>query len=172
MQKQDEKDMYVNKQDMAYLLGISVRALAEWNISPVGKSKNEVYYSIKQTIAYARQKWQQKTTNLTIQKERLLSIKAQKAEKELEEYEEQLVHTEVVKAVWSNQLSYFKSRLASIPYKLSASLVGMKTKQKIEAKLTEALNEALNELSAYDSTEYQKAKNNPLYGVLSEASEA
>ncbi len=157
---------------MAYLLGIAPRNFAEWNIAPVGKHGREAFYSVKQTIAYGKIKWQSKSSELIKHKERLLKAQAERAERELAELKISLIHTEVVKAVWSNQLSYFKARLQSIAPKLSGILSGIKTKQKVEVKLTEAINEALNELSEYEPSEYKKAKDDPLYGLLSEADQS
>ncbi len=164
---EDNKDVYVNQKSIAYLFGISARNFAEWNVAPVGSKGRETFYSVKQTIAYAREKWQTKKSALTSKREKLLKLQADKLELEVLEKQGSLFPREVVEIVWSEQITHFRLKVLSVPSKLCRSLSVLKDTEKIKKKLKEALQETLEELSKYNYEDYQRSHTDSLEGIKS-----
>ena len=176
VQGEDNKDVYVNQKSIAYLFGITPRNFAEWNVAPVGTKGREAFYSVKQVIAYAKERWSTKKTPLVSRKERLLKLQAEKLELEVLERQGSLFPREVVEAVWSEQITHFRLKILSIPSRMSQGLSHLKDPNKIKKRLTEALSEALEELSKYNYADYhksyRKAETNPLTGTESASKKA
>ena len=155
----DENDVYVNQRSIAYLFGITPRNFAEWNVVPVGTKGREAFYSVKQTIAYARDKWQAKksTSSFLSKKERVLKLQADKLELEVLEKQKSLFPLELIEAVWSEQIMHFRLKILSLAPRLANQLSVMRSPDSIKKTLKKAVMEALDELSKYSVSEYRSA---------------
>lgn len=153
------KNVYLSKIDTAYVMGISVQAFDKWDIVPETKKGVEVYYDLKQVIAYRFDREPRKGYGeLTKNKTKIAEVQAEKAELELAAMKGEYILSEVVKEVWSDLVSTTRAKLLSIPTKLAQSLTVAKTSQKIESILREAIKEALYELKDYSPDEYSISK--------------
>ena len=81
---------------------------------------------------------------------KLVSAKRRKEELELDELDGELHRAVDVERIVSQMLVKFRSKILSLPTKLTPSMAETSDKGKINGILTEAVNEALEELSDYD----------------------
>ncbi|MBU1699642.1 MAG: terminase small subunit [Candidatus Eisenbacteria bacterium] len=87
--------------------------------------------------------------DLSRERARLAAAQAEKTELEIQKIRGETVSTEEVELAVSVMLMNFRTRMLSIPSKLSLRLTGLKNTAKIELMLKEAVGEALEEISEY-----------------------
>ena len=96
------------------------------------------------------------TGGLEAEQTRLTKAKADLAELELAEHRGEVHRAAAVMRVWADNVTNAKTKLLSIPTKLTPELVG-KDLQEIQAKLKAEISEALNELADYDERRITRA---------------
>jgi len=112
----------------------------------------ELIPTIHAYVNYLRKRNPDSAENLDYNTERTLLVRAKRRDVELDvEVKEGNLHaTEDVEAVMVGMLTNFKSRLTSMPSKLSPVLSKKTDKAEIQRILKESIDEALNELASYD----------------------
>ncbi len=163
---QDLDTFIANKKECAKLFGISQSGFQKWGYRPLGKFKNEVYYDLCSLIQQRSEDLQNAAVSqLSQERVKYLQARRQKAEIEIKVLEHEYFPASLIEEIWSNQLTYFKAKLQTLPHKLAKLLVSIKTAGKTKETLTKSLREILAELSEYDNEQYQKAARNPLHGI-------
>ena len=102
------KKVILNTKDTANILGISARVFSGWPVEPVSKKSNEVFYDLKQVIAFWKNREKAKEKPLTEERTRLTRIQADKAEHELSLFKNDLHSAKIIKQVWSDQILRFR----------------------------------------------------------------
>ena len=136
------------------VLGISsrrYRQLADENIVPsVSKGQVDALLACKQYIDYQRTLIEgQGSLSLTDERTRLTRINADRKELELKKEQGLLISVEISMTFWGNVLSKIRSKLLSMPKKLSPLIIGMSIVQ-AEKKTDLFIREVLNELAEID----------------------
>ena len=101
-------------------------------------------------IRYLRSLSKGKNTNsgdLNEERTRLTKAQADKAELELQEKENELISTDLIKTIWSDYVSNVRSKLLALPSKLGHLTQAAETYAEAEAIIKESIYECLEELS-------------------------
>jgi phage terminase Nu1 subunit (DNA packaging protein) len=101
-------------------------------------------------IRYLRSLSKGKNTNsgdLNEERTRLTKAQADKAELELQEKENELISTDLIKTIWSDYVSNVRSKLLALPSKLGHLTQAAETYAEAEAIIKKSIYECLEELS-------------------------
>jgi|TARA_Y100000033_G_scaffold37382_1_gene36388 phage terminase Nu1 subunit (DNA packaging protein) len=85
--------------------------------------------------------------DLNDERTRLTKAQADKAELELQEKENELISTDLIKTIWSDYVSNVRSKLLALPSKLGHLTQAAETYAEAEAIIKESIYECLEELS-------------------------
>ena len=158
---------------IARILGLTerrVRQLKDQGIIAEYKGTPGLYElvpTIHAYINYLRRRNPESAENIDYNTERAKLIRAKRLDVEFDlGVKEGSLHTsEDVEAVMTNMLMNFKSRLMSLPAKLSPKLVKKTDKAEINRIIKDSIDEALNELADFDklfgNTEVEDESGNP-----------
>jgi len=158
----ERKKVILNKRDTAFVLGVSIVTLNNWDIAPFKKTGRIIFYNLKDVIAYWRNKEKKRETPLTDERTRLTRIQADKAEREFELLKNKLHDSDIVKSVWSDIVLRFRSRLLAVPAKLSLGLCNKTEPNKIESIIQKEVLQVLEELQKYKASDYSITDDNLL----------
>lgn len=144
-----KKKILLNKTETAQMMGITVRSFSEWEIKPEKKRGNQVFYDLKKVIKYYRDKNEKKINLISHERARLLKIQSEKAEIELKELEGKLINSDIIEIIWKDQIISFRSKLLSLPNKISLQLSKITSAKKIKSLISDNIHNILEELSDY-----------------------
>lgn len=149
---------------IAQLLNLSdrrVQQLAKDGIIPkADKGKYDLVSSVRSYVKYLYERafgQNNESIDSHVEKARLLKAQAAKAELELAVMQDKYMEISEVEFLWSGMVLAFRSKMLSLPTKLTPTLAGASNDfAKIEHILENEINEALLYLSKYrdDETEY------------------
>lgn len=147
----------VNKRDLAEIIGVSERALTDWQREglPVvysGERGESNQYDTEQVIAWMIARELAKV-QVESQKDRLSRLQGDKVELEIAEKRGQLVPVEHIEPAWNAMVTSARSFLRSQPDRLAHLL---EVTDGVDAKrdlLMEAFDDALRKLSEYEPAE-------------------
>ncbi|MAR56943.1 MAG: hypothetical protein CMM93_07145 [Rickettsiales bacterium] len=145
----------VNKKSLAKILGRTERTLTEWQKEGMPIKKNGARgqsntYDTEHVIDWMIKRASDTDSEMERARIRLTSAQADKTELEVEELRGNLITLDNMKGLWANVLATFRSRILSIPNRLTPQLAAVRDPKKIDVLLKDALYEALNELANYD----------------------
>jgi terminase small subunit / prophage DNA-packing protein len=145
----------VNKQRLSKILGKSERTLTEWQkegmpIKKAGERGQSNTYDTEKVIDWLLKRASDSEGEMEKAKLRLIMAQAEMEELKVKEKKEELISLEKMKYLWANVLGSFRSRVLSIPTRLTPQIMIHKDPKKIERLIKDALYEALNELAEYD----------------------
>ena len=144
----DYRKITVNYEEAARFLNLSKSTffrLIEAGVIPKSEDGNYILGEVVE--AYWRNQFD--SEGLVTAKTRLTTAMAEIKENELAEQRGELHRASAVVKVWTDNVMNAKTRLLSIPTKISPELVGQDLLT-IKAKLKAAIDEALKELADYD----------------------
>jgi hypothetical protein len=151
----DFRSEAVTAAEASMFLGVNERVfylMVEEGVIPKAGSGKYILGDV--TEAYWRSRFD--TEGLEAEQTRLTKARADLAELELAEQRGEVHRAAAVMRVWADNVMNGKTRLLSIPTKISPELVG-KDLQEIQTKLKTEINEALNELAEYDERRITRA---------------
>lgn len=162
-------DTIVGSQVLAEIFQVDPRRIRQMvQEGKIPRFKNGSYKlieSLQRYHAYLEKREEEKGIN-SVKKEseseklKLDKIKRQKAELEFNLMKNEVHKAEDVKMVYTGMVLAFRSKMLSIPTKLSPRLVGAKDVVDIQNMLAEEINRALQELSDYDASAFVKVEDN------------
>jgi len=134
------------------MMGISVRSFNEWDIKPYKKKGNQTFYDLKKVIKYYKDRNEKKISIISEQRANLIRIQSEKAELEFGEMSGRLLDSKVVETIWKDQIISFRSKLLSLPNRISLQLSKITSAKKIKSLITENVITILGELSEFSSS--------------------
>lgn len=154
----------VNKQQLAKILGRSVKILTEWQregmpvevLGKGGRGRSSEYDTAK-VIDWLIQRERKNlvTTgdgevyDFATEKSRLTYHQANKAELEEKVLRGELQHVDEIRAKWSAELTAFRAKLLAIPTKSAPEMQYLNDLSEIEEFLKSMIHDALGELTEY-----------------------
>ena len=144
-----EERLLVTKTLAAKCFGISLNSFDKWPITHHEKRGREALYYLPDVIKFRLERDQSKGSNLDLTEERarLAKFQADKTELEVKQLTGELIHSEIVRTTWENQLSAMRAKLLSLPTKAAQVALTAESLHEIEECLKQIIYEALNELS-------------------------
>lgn len=147
----------VNKRDLAEIIGISERALTDWQREglPVvysGERGESNQYDTEQVIAWMIARELAKV-QVETQKDRLSRLQGDKVELEIAEKRGQLIPVDQIEPAWNAMVTAARSFLRSQPDRLAQLLEvtdGVDAKREL---IAETFDDALRKLSEYEPTD-------------------
>ena len=162
-------DTIVGAQVLAEIFQVDPRRVRQMvQEGKIPRYKNGSYKlieTLQKYHAYLEKREEEKNINL-VKKEsenerlKLDKIKRQKAELEFNLLKNELHKAEDVRMLYTGMVLAFRSKMLSIPTKISPRLVGAKNVIDIQDMLGEEINRALQELSGYDASAFVKVEDN------------
>ena len=174
-EKAEEKNIIsVSETDLAECLGVSerrVRQMVKEGIAvKVSAGKYDLKESAKRYIQIMKDKEKNQSQSLEKLKvaqaaETLMHEKLKKRKTELvvNEMEKKLHLASDVEEIWNTMILAAKSRISSIPIKVSPVLVGIEDVKEVQTILRREVNDCLNEISNYDVSKFDKDFEEELY---------
>lgn len=167
----------VSEEDLAECLGVSarrVRQMVKEGIAvKVSAGKYDIKESAKRYIQAMKDK--EKNQNQSLEKLKIAQaaetltherLKKRKTELVVEEMEKKLHLASDVEEIWNMMVLNAKSRITSIPVKVSPVLVGLEDVKEVQSILKREINDCLNEISNYDVSKFDKDFEEEQYGEL------
>ena len=143
----------LNKTESAAFFQISVQALSNWDIEPVEKKGNQVFYDLRDLVKYKHayipdEGEEDKKLDLSQERAKLTIEQTRKAKLERKQLEGSLLDVEAVTVAMQQMTSAVRAKLLSIPTKLAQDLVNIETPLEVQEKIKAQIYELLNELSS------------------------
>ncbi len=150
-------------QYIAAVLDLSERRVRQLRDEGVIEEQRKGYYDLRPTIhaylKYLRSQIsdQNHTSDYNTERARLVRAKRERQELDLELQRGDAHSTEVVEAIVTDMIIRFKTRMLSIPHKISPALCDMSDANDISDLLTGNIREALEELADFNMaiTQYE-----------------
>lgn len=148
--------MLVNIDTLTKLTGSTRRTIQSKcvDLQPTIGRHNEHLYESKDALPLILNITKKNNKTLESERTRLASAQAEKTELEVEVIKGSLIPSANVEEVVNGMVSSFRSRMLSLPTKVSHVVVAMADPLAAEETIREHVNEALTELSEYDSEQY------------------
>jgi phage terminase Nu1 subunit (DNA packaging protein) len=140
---------------IASFTGISDRTIRDWQTKNIIPKTADMSVVMKAIVSYYKDKIEKERQSsnedeLYREKCRLTQAQADKMKLEVAEKEGELISSNSVVMAWSSYIQACRSRLLSMPTKLSPRLAEISDSEKIKEMIEEIVDEALNELGSGD----------------------
>lgn len=153
----------VSEMELAEYLSVSDRRIRQLHKDGVVFKLSRGQYDLKRSVkGYVDFLKKEKDTNiekLKIAKEAEVltheRLRKRKTELIVQQMESKLHKEEDVEYYWNVGVQQAKSKLLSLPTKISPMLLGITEQREIQAILRSEISQALNELAEYDVTKFQ-----------------
>ena len=147
--------MFLTQAELAEAFGVTTRAIQKWQnegmpLDGMYGVKNQ--YDLQKCVEWYVKK--RVGNDLQYEKTRLTKAQADKTELEAQLVKRELLRAENVAQVWQSQIIAFRSRILSLPTKLSPDILQAQDLTEAKAILENALHEALKEFREVDLEEY------------------
>lgn len=132
-----------------------IQQLAQEKIIPKSiKGKYELVPSVQGYIKYlkanAKNNKETESTEIRIEKVRLLRMQADKLTMEIEKEQGKLIDAKKAAVIWDNLVTRCKSVLLAIPNRLASQVIAINNVEEVALLLKQAIYEALTELSTIE----------------------
>ena len=141
--------LYTSKR-MAEYLDVTERRVRQLRDEEVIREKRTGLYDPMDTMRRYIRYLHSDGNGLNDERAKLLGVKREKAEIELEEIKGVLHRTEDIERALTTMLMNFRTRIMAIPAKLAGNIVKMTDQNDVFDALKKETDEALEELSHYD----------------------
>lgn len=141
--------LYTSKR-MAEYLDVTERRVRQLRDEEVIREKRTGLYDPMDTMRRYIRYLHSNGNGLNDERAKLLGVKREKAEIELEEIKGGLHRTEDIERALTTMLMNFRTRIMAIPAKLAGNIVKMTDQNDVFDALKKETDEALEELSHYD----------------------
>jgi len=150
MTKRSKSEPFLmNKTDSAAFFQVSVQALSNWDVKPVKKVGNQVFYDLRELNAYKNENGDEdQDLNLTEERAKLTVEQRKKTALERKQLEGKLMDVDFVILNHQKMAIAIKSKLLSLPTKAAQDMVHVETPAEAQQVLKEHIYEILNELSS------------------------
>lgn len=158
MKRSKSKPWLLNKTESAAFFQISVQALSNWDVDPVEKRGNQVFFDLRDLVSYkhtyvANEGEEDKQLDLAQERAKLTIEQTRKAKLERKQLEGSLLDVEAVTVAIQQMTSAVRAKLLSIPTKLAQDLVNIETPLEVQEIIKIQIYELLNELSSAQFSE-------------------
>lgn len=136
---------------MAEYLDVTERRVRQMRDEEIIRENRTGLYDPMETMKRYIRYLHSNGNGLNDERAKLLGVKREKAEIELEEIKGGLHRTEDIERALSTMLMNFRTRITAIPAKLAGDLAKMDNQMDVFDRLKQETDEALEELSNYDT---------------------
>lgn len=175
--KETTNNISVSEKDLAECLGVSERRVRQMVKEGIAVKLSAGKYDLKESAKRYIQtmKDKEKSQNQSLEKLKIAQaaetltherLKKRKTELVVEEMEKKLHLASDVEEIWNMMVLSAKSRITSIPTKVSPVLVGIEDVKEIQGILKREINDCLNEISNYDVSKFDKDFEEEQYAEL------
>ncbi len=160
MLKQEKQDHWLNKNQAAKSIGISVRSFSDWNVKPVAKIGREVFYTIEDilTSRLEHQAENLKPAYEDLEKERIRLTRAQAENLELknEVARSEVAPVELLTHAISNGATQIAAILGSVPLNIKRQIPRLTSSEieTIKREIVKAQNAAAHIKINFDDFEF------------------
>ena len=130
---------------IAHAWGVTLDALAKWDIYPVFKRGREAFYYLKEVVEFREGIDGQPKLNPQQEKALLDRAKREREEINLAKLRGEVVEIEAIANAFQTELVNLRQRLFSLPSKLAKPLAGVDDPAEIQDIIFKSIEEALHE---------------------------
>jgi len=150
MKVRKSEPVLFNKTQSAAFFQVSTQAFSAWDVEPVKKSGREVFYDLRELVAYRHDNPDDEDGELNLTEERAKLTKAQRIKTTLErkQLEGRLMDVDFVVLNYIKMAMAIRAKLLSTPTKIAKDLTSIDKPSEVQQILKDHIQEILTEISS------------------------
>jgi len=150
MKVRKSEPVLFNKTQSAAFFQVSTQAFSAWDVEPVKKSGREVFYDLRELVAYRHENPDDEDGELNLTEERAKLTKEQRIKTNLErkQLEGKLMDVDFVVLNYTKMATALRQKLLSTPTKLAKDLTNISKPAEVQQILKDHIQEVLTEISS------------------------